>query len=150
MPFAHRYDHTHEDFLPNLATHLEQLAVKHEQGFVVRLHVLGDFYSTEYVEFWRKQLMKHHNMVVYGYTHRMPDTDIGAAVDVLNCSYPDRWRVRFSDSDATTFNTVVIQNIDAYDDSMGIVCPEQLDKTPSCADCGLCWASEKPVVFLEH
>ena len=34
-------------------------AVKHVNGFAVRLHNLGDFYSVEYVELWRKLLERH-------------------------------------------------------------------------------------------
>lgn len=35
---------------------LQALAHKHPGGFVVRLHVLGDFYSTEYVGLWSRML----------------------------------------------------------------------------------------------
>ena len=36
--------------------------------YVIRLHVLGDFYSVEYVEFWGRMLEKFSNIKIYGYT----------------------------------------------------------------------------------
>lgn len=43
-------------------------ALNPKKSYVVRLHVLGDFYSVEYVEFWNRMLEKFSNVRVYGYT----------------------------------------------------------------------------------
>ena len=56
MPFAYRYDHTDPLFYTKLADQLAALSMKHESGFVIRLHVLGDFFDKKYVHFWRTQL----------------------------------------------------------------------------------------------
>ena len=45
MPFAHRFDHTDPNFISNLEQQLSSLNDKHTEGFVVRLHVLGDFFD---------------------------------------------------------------------------------------------------------
>ena len=36
--------------------------------YAIRLHVIGDFYSVEYVEFWKRMLETYDNIVVWGYT----------------------------------------------------------------------------------
>ena len=66
MPFAKRWNTS-----PNLRKAIEQdisrLVKKHKEGIVVRLHVLGDFYSVGYVNFWRDMLTKYPTPV--SYTH---------------------------------------------------------------------------------
>lgn len=37
---------------------------------LIRLHVLGDFYSVPYVEFWRSMMRRFPNISVFGYTAR--------------------------------------------------------------------------------
>jgi hypothetical protein len=39
-------------------------------GFAVRLHVLGDFYSVEYVGLWRQLVEQHSALHVWGYIPR--------------------------------------------------------------------------------
>lgn len=147
MPFGHRYDHTHKDFIYNAEQHLRRLAVKHESGFVVRLHVLGDFYSRAYVRAWKWWLEDIPQLRAFGYTHHKPWTNIGTSLRLMNLEYPDRWRIRFSDS-SVSFSANVVK--DDYEPSFGIICPEQLGQAESCASCAYCWHSEKPVFFLEH
>ena len=147
MPFAHRYDHTHKDFIYKAEQHLRRLAVNHESGFVVRLHVLGDFYTRAYVRAWRSWLEEIPQLRAYGYTHHKPWTPIGTSLRLLNLEYPDRWRIRFSDS-SVSFSANVVKH--DHESSFGIICPEQLGQAESCASCAYCWHSEKPVFFLEH
>lgn len=62
---------------------LAELQDRYPEGFVVRLHVLGDFYSTEYVTKWRKWLYLYPALRVYGYTARRRSDPIGRAVERL-------------------------------------------------------------------
>ena len=55
-----------DGLMEKIESDLEALNPKNE--YVVRLHVLGDFYSVEYVEFWNRMLEKFENVRVYGYT----------------------------------------------------------------------------------
>lgn len=150
MPFAHRFDHTSPDFLPLLEEQLDTLLAKHEQGVVVRLHVLGDFYSEEYVEFWERKIMANGSLSVYGYTHHDPHSLIGNKIGHINATFPDQFNVRWSD-DPDMDNAAIVYK-EKEDVPLGqVICPEQLGATPSCADCGLCWAmKDRPVAFLEH
>ena len=54
-----------------LEREIEVLDVRHGGGFVVRLHVLGDFYSVEYVGLWRRLLRQYPTLRVFGYTARI-------------------------------------------------------------------------------
>lgn len=149
MPFAHRFDHTDPNFLTLLKAQLMGLSVKHPTGFVVRLHVLGDFYNKEYVEFWKKMLMTFPNLNAFGYTHWPFKSDIGTAIGQLNNLHPDRWQIRYSDEDQNVTDFIALVDHEPRTTNQ-VVCPEQLGKTASCATCGYCWSSKKPIVFLEH
>jgi len=150
MPFAHRYDHTHPGFEYTLATNLVQLSQKYKQGFVVRLHVLGDFHSENYVKFWLAMMLNIPELRVFGYTHHQHNSPIGTRIANLNDTFPTRWRVRFSDDPNVDFSAHVVASEQLVPPNSGIVCPEQLGLTESCSDCGYCWHSKKPVYFLEH
>ena len=38
------------------------------KNYLIRLHILGDFYSVEYVEFWNRMMETYSNIKIYGYT----------------------------------------------------------------------------------
>lgn len=157
MPFANRIDHKSAKFMPMLAAEVKQLLTKHPQGIVMRLHVLGDFYSVGYVNFWLKLKTEYPKLQIFGYTHRPPKSPIGAAVQALNSA--GAW-IRWSDPAPRSGHrcspavlemsaTVIpgpIQDIT----EVGILCPQQTGKTKGCATCGLCWAVKQPILFLRH
>ncbi len=153
MPFAHRFDHNEPDFKQKLKQQLEELNPKHTEGFVVRLHVLGDFYDALYVTSWQLWLHQFKNLHVFGYTHHNSNSQLGSMIGNVNRLHPDRFRIRFSDDETTEFNaTVIPENTStalAYS-KPGVICPEQSNFTDSCATCGYCWSSDQPVIFYEH
>ena len=164
MPFAKRHDHTDPDFLDNLDASINNVPNQRgsKDGFVVRLHVLGDFYSKAYVNAWQSALNKYPGLHAFGYTHHRHDSPIGKQLKRMNEVAPDRWQIRFSDDMDDQFRARVISG--TYDKSLKhftdydhtevlpneIVCPEQLGKTMGCTSCGYCWSSQNPVVFLAH
>lgn len=151
MPFAHRFDHTDPSFLPMLELQLDKLNRKHPTGFVVRLHVLGDFYNGLYIAQWQLWLHKFENLRVFGYTHHKADSLLGNMINNVNNIYPDRFRVRFSDDWDQEFSAHVSKTENTVRLlGNGIVCPEQTGQTSSCTTCGYCWTSDHPVVFIEH
>lgn len=120
---------------------LNETAERKQRGFVVRLHVLGDFYSDEYVDFWRRAMFEFPALHVFGYTAHDPRrSNIGRAVARMKDRFPGRWRVRFSYGPPGSFRT--------GDD--GITCPVQTGKTKSCATCALCWSTDKAIRFEDH
>lgn len=134
-----------------ISAELAEHQVTNPGGFVVRLHILGDFYSVDYVVKWRDWLKKYPALHVFGYTAwPMNDSAIGLAVRGLRDRWPGRFVIRFSDQeDPEGWTTEVIE--DALDASPGsIICPAEQHKTACCATCGLCWATSRKIAFLRH
>jgi hypothetical protein len=172
MMFATRYS-VGPEFEAMLESELATLQAKHPQGFLVRLHILGDFYSVSYVAKWAKWLSMFPALHVYGYTANQPNAQdklersIGEAILTLRSALPERWAVRFSGNFEDTAMTA-----NSYDDEraqaqvaakQAFLCPTQISKAtglyagkdeetlvPDCGACGLCWTASKPVVFLTH
>ena len=65
-----------------LAREVALLSIDRPKGFAIRLHDLGDFYSTDYVALWARLLELHPALHVWGYTARI-DGPIAAALLAL-------------------------------------------------------------------
>ena len=148
MPFAHRIEHGPALEL-RLADELGVLMAKYPEGIVIRLHVLGDFYSLRYIKFWERMLVEFPTLCIFGYTGHPPASYLGKGMLILNLRYAERCVIRYSRSEVSTG----IGNLFAAEESFegeSFDCPEQTGKAASCADCGLCWASPKTVRFQTH
>lgn len=151
MPFAKRY--TPGPALLTAIDHdVERLSKKHPAGFVVRLHVLGDFYAVDYVQHWATLLQTVPALRLFGYTHWPADHPIGTAVTSLVHTYADRVAFRRSDGDRRSDALPVALTIgrDAPAAPGTIVCPEQTGQTASCTTCGLCMNLTTSVSFRDH
>lgn len=146
MPFARRIV-ADEDFEISLVAELAEKQRLHPLGFVVRLHVLGDFYSADYVRLWAEALDVFPALHVFGYTAHPPGSDIGHLIHWLSVSRWDRFAFRFSGLDDTHKGAVVV---DSAEETPHVVCPAQVDKTDCCGTCGLCWQSDRTIAFLRH
>lgn len=159
MPFATRYA-ANADLVQRMESELAQLQRKYPKGFLVRLHILGDFYSVAYVNHWKTWLVKYPALHVYGYTANQPDAKdskeraIGQAVLDLRESNPVRFAVRFSGNfqrdSMTALSGDDSRAMAQVNQGKAFICPVQTDKTASCGTCGLCWTATKPVIFLTH
>lgn len=129
---------------------LEDLQAGHPQGFVVRLHVLGDFYSLDYVLFWERMLAKFPALHVYGYTANDPSDPIGEKLLSIAVDQWERFAMRFSGQDTMSELAAIIITKQEDCPENAFVCLAQIDKAPCCASCGACWGSEKNVAFLKH
>lgn len=157
MQWPRRWDAFDPDFIPALAAEVITVGRQHPEGFVVRLHVLGDFFSTQYVLAWAHLLFLVPNLHVYGYTARRVDLDdresqkIAAALAVLTDRMWSRFAVRTSHAEPGPGRAIVVAEDPAAPDV--IICPAQTEATTSCATCGLCWAPVargKTIAFLQH
>lgn len=153
MQMARRHRNT-PDLLPYLRAELLDLQDEFPRGFVVRLHVLGDFYSVEYVEAWEVFLEDFPALHIFGYTAWQRGTPIGDAVKHITDRNWERFTIRFSSAEPQPQGATTIWRM-PEDDTVweGIVCPAQTDKTDCCGTCGLCWsisAKEKTIVFVGH
>lgn len=144
---------------PELEWRLERevalLATLHPHGFVIRLHILGDFFSVGYVALWRTLLERHPALHCFGFTARSNVADpIAAALAELVKSHWDRFAIRFSNPRHLPFQdarTAVTFERNQKPPPGAIVCPQQLGKTESCSTCGLCWHGKpRTIAFILH
>lgn len=149
MPFADRFE-AGPALIENLAIELELLSLKHRNGFSVRLHNLGDFYSVAYVRQWLKWLDQFPPLRVFGYTHHKPSSPIGKVLDHASRTQWNRFAMRFSDSAGSDRRANTIFEIARGRTEAGIVCPAQTGDSDCCASCALCWQSTTNIAFLAH
>lgn len=146
MPFAHRIfdDGT---LTRRLWSELAVLSIAHPRGFVVRLHVLGDFYSVDYVGFWRQALIDFPALRIFGFTARQPADPIGRAVLELMRDEGDRFCMRISGGGYETHCSEVVER---PEQRTGIACPAETDPDRCCATCGLCMQTDRTISFVRH
>jgi hypothetical protein len=146
MPFAHR---TSDDgtLMRRQWAELASLSAAYPDGFVIRLHVLGDFYSLEYVDFWRRSLVEFPALRVFGFTARLPPDPIGIELAYLARDNWGRFNMRFSGGDLAVGCSEVVTK---REDAKFIVCPAESDPDRSCANCALCFNSDVSITFTEH
>jgi len=158
MRYAYRYE-AGPALEAMLEIELAELQRKHPKGFLVRLHILGDFYSVGYVAKWAGWLGKFPALHVYGYTANQPsasdklERSIGQAILSLRENANGRFAIRFSGNFDDNFSANSFDDIrsqQAIERKEAILCPEQTKQVNSCADCALCWVAKKPVIFQTH
>ena len=149
MAFAHRFEHGPE-LIKGLDQELSDNALLYPEGFVVRTHILGDFYSVKYVNAWRGWLDVHPKLFIFGYSARLHGA-IHNAIRRVRHAHKDRFWVRFSTNASYDVNDpLAIYAADGSHEGPSFQCPEQTEKTESCLTCGLCWATKKTVRFEDH
>lgn len=148
MPFANRIDHTDPLFFGRLEMETAKLCGK-KKGVLLRLHALGDFFSTEYVYFWMRMLNQYPNLAIYGYTAHAPNSMIGQIILVGQRAFEKRFSIRWSNGGLPERCTVSIE-FPEQKPADAFQCPEQTGKTSCCATCGACWSTNKNVSFIGH
>lgn len=126
---------------------LASINAQHPGGFLVRLHVLGDFIDLAYVEFWAKAMRDFPALTVFGFTAHDPQSSVGRAIALMLKEYGPRWSIRFSGFVDPENGSEVVE---AKADAIGILCPAQSDEERCCASCALCWQSNRTISFLRH
>lgn len=149
MPFAKRI-RPGLDLLVSLNRELGRLQKVYPSGFVVRLHMLGDFYSVDYVNQWGGWMRDFPALHVFGYTAHDQASPIGSIVAAFNWRWNTRWAVRFSGGHGPMTAQTLDRLPAKVDQPEGLVCPHQLGHVPTCGACGLCWTSDRPILFVEH
>lgn len=154
MHWARRHEHG-PALERRLAEEVAAKAAEHPKGFVVRLHVLGDFYSAAYVLHWMDLLREHKELHVWGYTARSlrHDTSIALMIEWMNDIFMERCNIRFSTEKAQPGGATVFSSVEAAKQSGSVVCPAETHGSECCSTCGLCWsknAREKTIAFIEH
>jgi hypothetical protein len=144
MPFGHRFE-ANDALMVSIERDLDELDAK-GKPYLVRLHILGDFFNLKYVLFWKKQLKNRELLNIYGYTRNHPNKPLGYALKLVRQEYGKRFAVRFSNYPDDTFSAQ-----SEHVSTGGIGCPVQMDRTDSCGTCALCWEMEdKSIIFYDH
>ena len=155
MPLARRWAYD-EHLAEVICEEVTQKGREHPAGFVVRLHVLGDFVNQTYAEMWEALLHEVPQLHVFGYTAHAQQGDIGQVIEAMNQEYADRCAIRFSvspDTDIGDGQATTIWRRDRGKQPEGLVCPASSGDTEACGTCGLCWnpyAWQQRIVFLGH
>ena len=148
MVFAHRIEHG-PALEAKLREEVEELCNTYK-GVIIRLHVLGDFYSVQYVAFWQSLLCKYDNLAVWGYTGNTRNSDIGLAIRAVRGGFGNRFAVRFSNDLIYKFAANSTERA-APVKGRSFVCPEQTGDVANCANCALCWSADtRQVLFMTH
>lgn len=137
--------------------HFEQ---KTPSKLLVRLHVLGDFYSMDYLRMWVDLVDTYPSLHIFGFTAWDSGSEIGAAIKRVREAAPDQFAIRTSGETGSmgswTIDWPTEKRFVRVNRDVGMVCPEQLDANATgkrmkhCGSCAACWQSDFPVVFIEH
>lgn len=156
MHNAKRYKHGPQ-LIKAIARDLRVLQEQWPNGFVVRLHVLGDFYSVDYVKQWWAWLALFPALHVFGYTAWPASSPIGQQLETIRDRAWHRFAVRTSGGgDGPSAITIPRRDpgqddLPMYDRANVIVCPAQTGASASCSTCSLCWAAPgKTIAFMRH
>jgi hypothetical protein len=123
---------------------------------LIRLHILGDFYSFKYVALWADLLDTHPNLYLFGFTAWRPGTKIGDGIARVRAVYPNRFAIRHSGTTGPWGSFTIDFPTERNRIGDAVVCPEQRvamsgrGRADHCGACGLCWAGSAPIAFIEH
>lgn len=152
MPRSRRHKHGPElEYL--LWKELAEKSRLHPSGFVVRLHILGDFYDAAYANLWGRWLKEFPVLRVFGYTAHGKCSTVGAVLSALNADFSGRCAIRFSGRgtlDGTMRAATIWKVPEGPVTPAGIVCPAQTGASDCCGTCALCWSTTKNIAFIAH
>lgn len=125
----------------------------------VRIHSSGDFFSKDYIAFWKDIIRKNPNIYFWAYTRSWAVDEL--VDDIIGLNVLDNMNLILS------WDETMVHPIDGFAKSIvyssneeinlalerkdGIVCPEQYGLVSSCADCGICISGDlNNIYFILH
>ena len=128
---------------------LRALDEAHPDGFLVRVHVLGDFYSLAYVESLAADGGGPARASRFRLHRPRPCSEIGRSIAAASFDLGwDRFAFRFSGASGAHRAARVVEP--GGNDAQAVMCPAQTGATDCCATCALCWQSERSIAFGRH
>ena len=138
---------------------ITQLQENKAKRIAVRIHSSGDFFSKEYINFWRDIIWKNPAVNFWAYTRSWIIEEL--AEDIKKLNELDNMKLILS------WDETMIQPPDGFAKSIvvssneeiilvakkkgGVVCPEQYNLVSGCADCGICISKlSRTVYFVVH
>lgn len=146
---------------PNmLMRQINSQLIQAEGCCAVRIHSSGDFFSGDYVEFWREIATVNLATSFWAYTRswripelfeklerfrKLPNVEIFASWDATMPSPPIQWRLSVVADDH-----LKPSNEELWGQRL-FFCPEQIGRVANCASCGFCMKHDlKGVLFTLH
>lgn len=156
MPMAQRIA-PGADLEAALLEEVFELAGANPGGFLIRIHIGGDFYSWDYLKCWARMLRDFPPLNVFGFTAWPAASEIGADIAALRSRFSPRFEIRHSGSHEAHGSFQIDFPTHMRKIAGGIICPEMRDgylapeKQTHCGSCGLCWTgADFPIVFIKH
>ena len=143
MIWGHRIDHEHPEFYTILESELDLISKRSPLGFVVRLHELGDFFSTEYTSIWASYISKFPRLNIIGFTSRSEHSEIGGIIAEMNKNRK-RVYIRWSNTNKEMGTTI------GPKEKKNFRCPAETIEDSCCMNCTACWETDKLVKFTKH
>lgn len=143
------------ELLDRISADVRRECAEHDR-VLVRLHVLGDFYAHEYVDFWANLLTEFKGLHVFGFSAWGPKTEIGERLALARAVFGRRFMMRHSGCSGTWGSFTLPFPTDRPTIGDAIVCPEQIhaidrpERGTHCGNCAVCWTTSRPVAFIEH
>jgi hypothetical protein len=127
----------------------------------IRLHSSGDFFSLNYIAFWKNIILKNNDVSFWGYTRswilpnlsneiyqlkEIKNINLFASWDKYMGKIPNNWNRSVVCSDQTELNRY-------RSDKNFSCCPEQFGQVQNCASCGFCATkskSKQSIAFILH
>ena len=148
------------ELITRLARDLDKKQRQFPQGFIVRLHQLGDFPDINYVRWWAHWLRTFPALRIYGYTAHQEGTILGDAIYALNYLFSGRVAIRTSvapDASPSPWQaTTSWTPLPSRSGKGWVVCPAEFPRPEgaiTCGRCGLCWkqsAQDTMIIFYGH
>ena len=120
------------------------------KGVLIRLHILGDFFSQKYILAWFNWLKKYSNLAIFGFTALLKSSQLGSLLNDIRKNFDKRFSIRFSNQTNVRFSANSI-NLEKPIKQKSLICPQQLNKNVDCLNCCLCWDQPKrKIIFLDN
>lgn len=131
---------------------------EHTCKAAVRLHSSGDFFSKSYIDFWHKIIEEFPDISFWAYTRSWRVAELEDSLYAL-AQLPNMQI--FASCDDTMQEKPIIPVSLVFENkaelkeyaekSGGVICPEQYNIVPTCADCGFCMKKgNRDVLFQLH
>jgi len=125
-----------------------------EKRIAVRIHSSGDFFSEEYIDFWRGIISQTPNVRYWSYTRSWTDRALLNRLEKLkslnNIQLFASWDNTMPEPPKGWRKSIVYDELTANPIG-GIVCPEQNGSVPNCATCNYCITKKHgDIYFILH
>lgn len=129
-----------------------------KESIIVRLHSEGDFFSEEYVRFWKEIVFINKNIKFWAYTKSWIISSIKEELEELekldNINIYYSWDETMNERPINHKLAILTDDIKKYEEKVKqhtVICPEQYGMVDCCADCGICINNKRcDVIFYIH